>query len=127
VTPEQILNRLIKLASDLPEIEVESMFGHAKFHVRRRTVAYFLNNHHDDGIVGLAVKVDLGENLDMVHLEPDRYYRPAYIGSRGWLGIRLDRPEINWADVSERIHRSYALVAPRSLARRLSEGQLPAS
>jgi hypothetical protein len=33
--------------------------------------------------------------------QPDRFYLPAYIGSKGWVALRLDLAEIDWDEVTE--------------------------
>jgi hypothetical protein len=61
------------------------------------------------------VRSELGENLDRARREPERFYLPAYIGRRGWFGLRLDRGRVRWREVAEVIERSYRLTAPKSL------------
>jgi phosphoribosylglycinamide formyltransferase-1 len=92
------------------------MGQHAGFTVRKRTFAWYLNDHHGDGIVAIACKTALGENEEMVRREPERYYLPAYIGPKGWVGLRLDRGEVDWEEVAELVAASYCLVAPKKLA-----------
>jgi hypothetical protein len=62
------------------------------------------------------VKSALGENVDRAGAHPERYYLPAYIGSRGWFGMRLDSGAIDWREVENIVELSYCLVAPKSLA-----------
>src|SRR5471030_836831 len=93
------LKRVTKLCLTLPEV-VRAVHGdHADFRVRKKVFAYFLNNHHGDGIVSVCVKSALGENVDRAAMRPDLYYLPAYIGSRGWFGMRLDRKATDWREV----------------------------
>lgn len=54
----------------------------------------------------------------MVGLEPDRFYRPAYVGPRGWLGVRLDRSP-DWDEVRAILTDAYRKVAPKTLVARL--------
>jgi len=95
--------------------------------VRQRVFAYFLNSHHGDGIVSVCVKSSLGEGVDRAARFPERYYLPAYIGARGWFGLRLDRGAIDWREVSNIVDLSYCLAAPKTLARvveaRLNAGE----
>ena len=110
------LKLLTKLCVALPEV-VRSVHGdHADFRVRKKVFAYFLNSHHADGIVSVCCKSALGENVDRASSEPERFYLPAYIGSRGWFGLRLDRGAINWAEVENILELSYCLAAPKTLA-----------
>jgi phosphoribosylglycinamide formyltransferase-1 len=96
---------------------------HADFRVRQKVFAYFLNNHHGDGIVSVCCKSELGENVDRASSEPGRFYLPAYIGVRGWFGLRLDCADIDWREVQNLLQLSYCLVAPKRLARLLDPGQ----
>ena len=94
--------------------------SHADFRVRKKVFAYFLNDHHGDGIVSVCVRSTLAENLDRARSQPERFYLPAYIGARDWFGLRLDRGAINWEEVKNIVELSYALAAPKSLAKRVA-------
>jgi phosphoribosylglycinamide formyltransferase-1 len=111
------LIRLTKLCLALPEVTRTTRGDHADFRVRKKVFAYFLNNHHGDGIVSLCCKSAMGENVDRANREPDRFYLPAYIGVRGWFGLRLDRGPIDWREVENIVELSYCLAAPKTLAR----------
>lgn len=110
------LARLAALCLALPEATREDMGRHASFRVRKKVFAYYLDDHHGDGIVAVCVKTPLGEHRDLAEADPKRYYVPAYIGPRGWVGIRLDVGEIDWDEVAERVAESYRLMAPKKLA-----------
>ena len=94
-----ILAKLSDICLSLPETERRDMNDHADFRVRGKVFAYFLNNHHGDKIVSVCCKSALGENVDRASREPNRFYLPAYIGPRGWFGLRLDGEAIDWAEV----------------------------
>jgi predicted DNA-binding protein (MmcQ/YjbR family) len=111
------LTRLSKICLALPEAVREDKGDHAAFLVRKRTFAYFLNNHHGDGIVSIACKALPGENTALAGAQPTRFYLPAYVGSRGWIALRLDLGEIDWEEVGELVKGSYRLVAPKRRAR----------
>ena len=110
------LTRLTQLCLALPDATRATHGSHADFRVRGRVFAYYLNNHHDDGIVSVCCKSELGENVDRAKNFPGRFYLPAYIGARGWFGLRLDTGPIDWAEVENILALSYRLVAPRKLA-----------
>ena len=110
------LVRVSQIAGSLPEAVRARQGDHADFRVRRKVFAYFLNNHHGDGIVSVCVRSVLGENVDRAGADPDRYYLPAYIGPRGWFGLRLDRGAIDWNEVRNILQLSYCLAAPKTLA-----------
>jgi predicted DNA-binding protein (MmcQ/YjbR family) len=100
----------------LPEATCDHCGLHAGFYVRKRTFAYFLNDHHGDGIVGLTCKVLKGDHKLLATAQPERFYVPAYLGSKGWVGLRLDTGAIDWEEVTELVSGSYKLVAPKRLA-----------
>jgi len=110
------LVRISQIASSLPDVVRALQGDHADFRVRKKVFAYFLNNHHGDGIVSVCVRSALGENVDRAGADPDRYYLPAYIGPRGWFGLRLDRGAIDWNEVRNILQLSYCLAAPKTLA-----------
>ncbi|MDP9247569.1 MAG: MmcQ/YjbR family DNA-binding protein [Candidatus Dormibacteraeota bacterium] len=99
----------------LPEATVEGE-QHLRFQVRGRTFAYFLHDHHGDGRVALNCKVPIGDLEALVGSEPERFFVPAYLGARGWIGVRLDLPRVDWKEVEKFVRVSYRLVAPRRLA-----------
>jgi predicted DNA-binding protein (MmcQ/YjbR family) len=110
------LTRLTEVALALPEATRQIYGSHAQFLVRNRTFAYFLDNHHGDGIVAVTGKVLPGDNKALAEAQPDRFYLPAYIASKGWVALRLDGGKIDWDEVRELLWGSYALIAPRRLA-----------
>jgi predicted DNA-binding protein (MmcQ/YjbR family) len=116
-TEDARLTRLSEICLALPEAVRALRGDHADFRVRQKVFAYFLNNHHGDGIVSVCVKSALGEGVDRAARLPERYYLPAYIGARGWFGLRLDRGAIDWREVTNIIELSYCLAAPKTLAR----------
>lgn len=113
------LVRLTKICLALPETARDYNGSHAGFLVRKKTFAYFLNDHHGDGIVAVACKVLPGDNAALVETHAARFYLPAYIASRGWVGLRLDTARVDWSEVKELVTTSYRLVAPKTLTRML--------
>jgi len=123
------LARITEIALALPRVTRKLHGDHAAFLVRKKPFAYFLNNHHGDGIVSLAGKVLPGDNAALAAAQPDRFYLPAYVGPRGWVALRLDRgktahsssvqnlSKIDWSEVAELLRTSYLLLAPKTLAR----------
>ena len=110
------LTRLTEIALKLPETTRKIYGSHAQFLIRKKTFAYFLDNYHGDGIVSITGKVLPGDNKALADAQPKRFYLPAYIGSKGWVALRLDVGKVDWREVEELLSGSYALVAPRKLA-----------
>ena len=120
VTEDARLTRVTDLCLALPEATREYTGQHAVFRIRGRTFAYYLDDHHGDGIVAVVCKVSWGQNEALLAAEPDRFYKPAYVGPRGWVGLRLDTGRIDWGEVEDFVTDSYVLQAPRRLAARFA-------
>lgn len=110
-----LLDRVSAICLGLPEATGERSGSHATFRVRGKVFAYFLDDHHGDGIVSVCFKTRLGENSDLAKLDPKRFYLPAYIGPRGWAGLRLDTGKVDWKEVAQFVAGSYRNVAPKKL------------
>ncbi len=109
--------RLSEICLGLPEATYERAGRHAGFRVRKKTFAYFLDDHRgDEGIVGLVCKAAPGENEARVASDPDRFYMPAYLAHRGWIGFRLDTAAVDWDEAEGLVVGSYLLTAPKRLA-----------
>src|SRR5208282_3987288 len=107
---------LSRICLALPEATRCYNGQHASFLIRKKTFAYFLNDHHGDGIVALACKVLPGDNKALATAQPKRFFLPAYLASKGWVALRLDEGEIDWDEVSELVRGGYRLIAPKRLA-----------
>ena len=114
-----LMTRVSEIAAALPESSRKIHGSHAQFLVRKKTFAYFLDNHHGDGIIGLTCKVLPGDNKALVETQPLRFYMPAYLAARGWVALRLDVGKVDWQEVKELMEGSYLLIAPSKLAEQL--------
>jgi hypothetical protein len=111
----EALERLTAICLALPEATCQRKSRHATYQVRKKTFAYFLDNHHGDGFIAACVKGDPREHERLVAAEPKRFFLPAYIGTRGYIGIRLDLPRVDWNAVVERVSAAYRRAAPKGL------------
>jgi hypothetical protein len=121
MSPDQLLERISDLALALPEATREVVNGHGMFSVRTKKFAYFLNNHHGDGILSVCFKPAPGTGETWLAVDDELYYRPAYIGRQGWLGLRLDLDTIDWDQVEQHVTESYRQQAPKRLLARLDD------
>jgi predicted DNA-binding protein (MmcQ/YjbR family) len=117
LTEDPRLTRLTAICAELPEAERIDHPPHAQFRVRKRTFAYFLDDHHGDGIVGVTFKAPGSAPQALIDAHPDgRFYRATYLGSRGWVSLRLDRDHVDWTEVADLVTESYLQIAPKRLA-----------
>src|SRR6266404_3587449 len=107
--------RLATICAALPEVAIEPRGdGHIAFRVRK-IFAYYLFDHHDDGMIAFCCKSSLSEQRRLVKDDPISFFVPAYLGSRGWIAIRMDQDEVDWDTVAELTRRAYQSTAPRKL------------
>jgi hypothetical protein len=106
--------RLIAICRALPEVTTHGD-QHVAFQVRGKTFAYYLEDHHGDGRVALCCKAAPGEQQALVAADPARYFRPAYLGARGWVAVRLDTGDVDWDEVAELALDAWRRTAPKRL------------
>lgn len=116
--PDAVHARITRLAMRLPQVEEKVSHGSPCWRVAdKRMFAYFWHDHHGDGITAVLVKTSgIEEQQMLIEMEPDIYYKPAYLGPSGWVGVRLDRGEPDWELVEHRLRESWRLAAPPKLA-----------
>jgi hypothetical protein len=123
--PEDVADatdRLRATVASLPEVTERLSHGAVTFFVRgKRTVCYLTDDHHGDGRLALIYPAPAGVQDEMLRSEPARFFRPPYVGHRGWLGLRLD-VEPDWEEVGDIVVAAYRQVAPRTLVRQLDGG-----
>ena len=110
-------HRLVKIFESFPEVTSEVAGDqHIAFRIRKRIFAYYLFDHHGDGMIAFTCKSSLSEQRRLVKDDPISFFVPAYLGSRGWIAIRMDLDEVDWDTVAELARRAYQSTAPRKLA-----------
>jgi hypothetical protein len=116
---DQALKRTRAICLSMPEVSERLSHGSPAWFIReKRTLAMFVHGHHGDGILGLWCPAFPGVQEEMVTLEPDRFFRPPYVGPSGWLGVRLD-VDVDWDEVRGILTDSYRKVAPKTLVKQL--------
>ncbi|HKE74867.1 MAG TPA: MmcQ/YjbR family DNA-binding protein [Acidimicrobiales bacterium] len=112
--PELVRLREVCLA--LPEVTERLSHGSPAWFIRdKKTLAMYLDDHHGDGRLALWCPAPPGVQEAMVTEEPERFFRPPYVGPSGWLGVRLDR-EPDWDEIAGIVEDAYRKVAPKRLA-----------
>jgi hypothetical protein len=112
---ERIFERLRELCLALPETNERPSHGHPTFFVRdKRPFLMVLDGHHGDGRFAIWCAAEGGVQEMLVEADPERFFRPPYVGHRGWLGVRLDRG-VHWDELAGIVEDAYAEVAPPKL------------
>ncbi|MGI8661923.1 MAG: MmcQ/YjbR family DNA-binding protein [Acidimicrobiales bacterium] len=72
------------------------------------------HGHHDNQFPHLWCAAPPGVQAELVEAEPNRFFRPPYVGGRGWLGVRLDI-DVDWDEIERICSDAYRTVAPARL------------
>src|SRR5512145_757774 len=116
---ERLLARLRKICMTLPEANEKLSHGEPTWFAGKGKVFAMLDNHHH-GASHLAVWLPqpLGAQEALVDADPERFFRPPYVGVSGWVGVVLDtKPD--WGVVEGLIRESYLHVATGKLRKAL--------
>lgn len=120
-TSDLVLGEVRSICRSLPEVTERLSHGSPAWFVRdKKTVAMFVDDHHGDQHLGIWCAAPAGVQELLVESEPDRFYRPPYVGHRGWIGVDLV-VEPDWDEVRSILVDAYRCVAPKTLARLLDE------
>ena len=107
------LERVRRICSTLPETTEKLSHGEPTFFVNKKVFVMFADNHHDDGHIAVWLPVPVGFQTTLIDSAPETYFKPPYVGVRGWVGIELDR--ISDEDLTFHIQVAWELTAPKRL------------
>jgi len=115
-SPDYLVAQVRERALALPESDETNSHGMPCFGVvKGKKFAYVSLDHHGDGKTALLVKISgPDEQAQLIDMDSDRYYRPAYFGD-GWVGIRLDLGDTDWDAIADWLQRSWRSIAPKRL------------
>jgi hypothetical protein len=115
MTKARILAELRRICLALPETSERPSHGEPTFFVRqKRSFATVWDSHHGDGRFALICAAPPGMQAALVDADPERFFVPAYVGHRGWIGVRLDRG-FDRDEIAGIVEDAFAEVAPPSL------------
>jgi hypothetical protein len=116
------LERVREICLALPEVSERLSHGSPTFFVGgKKTFVMYLDNHHDDGRLALWCAAPPGIQEALVNAEPEHYFRPPYVGHRGWIGVHLNKG-LDWDEIAGAIEDAYLTVAPKRLVNQVTEG-----
>ena len=119
---DDVEERVRAICLQLPEVTEKLSHGAPAFFVKRQFVMLWPDGHHDHHFPHLWCAAPPGAQAELVETEPDRFFRPPYVGGRGWLGVRLDG-KVDWDEIAEVCADAYRTVAPKKLAALIDAGQ----
>lgn len=105
--------RIRRICAALPEVTEKLSHGEPTFFVRKKVFAMCSTNHHDDGHFAVVIPAAIGIQEALIKASPKKFYRPPYVGVRGWVGIELDR--VSDKELKLHLREAWRLIAPQKL------------
>ena len=111
-----ILGRLRTVALALPEAHEALAWGEPTFRVKNKLFAMYASaaNHHGFGRPSVWLKSTPDNQELMIRARPDRFFKPPYVGTSGWVGVYLDKRP-NWREIAALLTDGWRLTAPKKL------------
>jgi predicted DNA-binding protein (MmcQ/YjbR family) len=108
------VDRLRAICLALPDTSEKVAWGEPTWRVRGRLFAQLDNHHHGADHLAVWMPAPLGEQESLIFLDRERFFRPPYVGQRGWIGVRIDRRP-KWTLIASLVKQAYRQVAPPRL------------
>ena len=114
------LQHLRAICLAFPEVTERPSHNAPSFFVRGKStfVMAWVDGHHDHTFPHLWCAAPAGVQESLTETDPARFFRPPYVGHRGWLGVRLD-VDVDWDEIAEICEDAYRTVAPKKLVAQL--------
>ena len=115
IDSEEHLRRVRRICASLPETTEKLSHGEPTFFVRKKVYAMFSNSHHNDGHIAVWIPAAPGLQAMLISTWPDKFFRPPYVGVRGWVGVEL--PNVGDEELASHLRDAWSLVAPKKKLR----------
>lgn len=116
-----VTERVRQACLALPEVTERLSHGECTWFVRDKKVFVQMSDHHHDDRLGFWCAAPAGVQAELVEQEPERFFRPPYVGAKGWLGVYLDVADLDWTEIAEIVRDAYRMIAPAKLVVQLDE------
>jgi hypothetical protein len=110
---EKHLGRVRRICLALPQTMEKISHGEPTFFVHKKVFAMCSNNHHNDGHIAVVLPAAIGVQAALVKAEPEKFYKPPYVGVRGWIGVELER--VDDEELELHIREAWRLIAPEKM------------
>ncbi len=112
-----LADRVRSLCQALPSATERASRGAPAFFVGKQFLMLWPEGHHEHHFPHLWAAAPPGAQQELV-ASSERFFRPPYVGHRGWVGMRLDG-DVDWDEVREVVTDAYRTVAPARLRAQL--------
>jgi hypothetical protein len=109
---QELTQRLRAICSRWPEVTERPSHGAPTWFVgdKRAFVTLWASGHHSNHFPHLwCANIPEGQR-ELIAANPERFFRPPYVGHRGWVGVRLDAGP-DWTEIAELCEDAYQMIA----------------
>jgi hypothetical protein len=110
---EDLVERVRRICLALPETWEKISHGEPTFFVKKKVFAMCSLNHHDDGHLAVVVPAAIGIQEMLIRKSPKKFYRPPYVGVRGWVGVEIGC--VSDKELASHLSEAWRLIAPQKL------------
>ena len=110
---EKHVERVRHICLSLPETWEKLSHGEPTFFVGKKVFAMCSINHHNDGNIAVVIPAAIGLQAMLIETAPEKFYKPPYVGSAGWVGIRLDR--VRDRELALHLREAWRLIASEKI------------
>jgi hypothetical protein len=111
------LERVRQFCLALPGTSEKISHGEPTFFVGKKVFVMFANNHHNDGHIAVWLPIQSGFQETLINAEPEKFFKPPFVGIRGWVGIELNR--VSDEELAMYVQEAWHLIAPKKLHERI--------
>jgi hypothetical protein len=115
-----LAERVRAICLALPEVTEKPSHGSPAFFATKQFVMLWPDGHHGNHFPHLWCAAPDGAQSDLISRTPERFFRPPYVGGRGWIGVRLDGA-VDWTEIEDIVEDAYRVTAPKRLVAKLDE------
>ena len=108
--PPRPLTRLRRMCLALPGAREKLSHGAPTFFARKKVYCMFASNHHNDGHLAVWIPVEPGAQATLIQGNPRAYFRPPFVGVKGWVGVELG--EVSDEELAVHLHQAHRIMAP---------------
>ena len=107
------LGRVRRICAALPSTSEKLSHGEPTFFVNKKVFAMFDNNHHHDGHIAVWIPAAPGTQQHLTRTSPQTFFKPPYVGVRGWVGVELER--VSDDELTLHLLEAWRIIAPKKL------------
>ncbi len=109
----RVIARMQKLCGALEGTAEVIAWGEPTWRVGGKIYAQLDDHHHGSAHVAVWIPAEEGAQEALIESDPERFFRPPYVGHKGWVAIVLDgKPD--WGMVAALLEGAHALIAAKT-------------